>query len=193
MIKMFLSSVVTILLFTNGMAVLADDSSTDMTGMSDVTQKVPAEDMEQSNRQTAEPAIRSAETVDSTINSFQETDLKVQEKEDAAAAVQTESASIDSNEQGQSVSANTNTQPQAKKLSNNSHQEPMQMVSAANKEGAVLETAQNQKNGNMINLTTDKAVYQAGEAVHLNLTLNNTTSLAQILQLLLRFIPLKIN
>lgn len=77
MIKMFLSSVVTILLFTNGMAVLADDSSTDMTGMSDVTQKAPAEDMEQSNRQTAAPAIRSAETVDSTINSFQETDLKV--------------------------------------------------------------------------------------------------------------------
>lgn len=179
MIKMFLSSVVTILLFTNGMAVLADDSSTDMTGMSDVTQKAPAEDMEQSNRQTAEPAIRSNETVDSAINSFQETDLKVQEKEDAAAAVQTESASIDSNEQEQSVSANTNTQPQAKKLSNNSHQEPMQMVSAANKERAVLETAQNQKNGNMINLTTDKAVYQAGEAVHLNLTLNNTTSLAQ--------------
>lgn len=153
MIKIFLSSVVTILLFTNGMAVLADDSSTDMTGMSDVTQKAPAEDMEQSNRQTAEPAIRSTETVDSTINSFQETDLKVQEKEDAAAAVQTESASIDSNEQGQSVSVNTNTQSQAKKLSNNSHQEPMQMVSAANKEGAVLETAQNQKNGNMINLT----------------------------------------
>ena len=53
------------------------------------------------------------------------------------------------------------------------------MVPAANKERAVLETAQNQKNGNMINLTTDKAVYQAGEAVHLNLTLNNTTSLAQ--------------
>lgn len=100
MIKIFLSSVVTILLFTNGMAVLADDSSTDMTGMSDVTQKAPAEDMEQSNRQTAELAIRSTETVDSTINSFQETDLKVQEKEDAAAAVQTESASIDSNEQG---------------------------------------------------------------------------------------------
>ncbi|EHJ53389.1 glycoside hydrolase family 66 protein [Streptococcus macacae] len=182
--RMFLLSVVTILLFTNGLAVYADDIQPDT---ANVSQESPAGDLNQpaSDQSQAEAQIQEPQASQTTAEPNME-----QNNDKQAVANDTESAANPSqNTNGESqaaVSASAKPKEETSPASKQENKEDQASVAKSQKAPAssfgvqAQQTAAAQTSTSAVKqVAMDKAVYQPQEAVHLNLTFQNTTAQAQ--------------